>query len=75
MFQFQTRQVKQKLEWDIHFWLGSKTTQVSWLRVLQNVNAQSDSEVKCVVLAYSWQSIGDGIFAAEIVNIYTSCLG
>ena len=25
----QTRKNKDKLEWDIHFWLGAKTTQVS----------------------------------------------
>ena len=49
---YQTRKVESHLEWDIHFWLGSTTSQVNTLLCGFQCRAESSSSKKCTILLF-----------------------
>lgn len=57
---YQTRKVESHLEWDIHFWLGSTTSQVNALLWGFQCRVESNSSKKCTILLflYTDQHVG-----------------
>ena len=57
---YQTRKVESHLEWDIHFWLGSTTSQVNALLCGFQCRVESNSSKKCTILLcpYTDQHVG-----------------